>query len=151
MEVRNLRNMTIAQTPLLGDENTPSIRLMVVLALKVLRPDIRLRSLPIPSQRHCTVALLLAIGAMPLRTPMQDNLSINPETGMVTGGETPREQRLCTDSAKCALKAGFLNLLKPTNNLELLFGCRSFALTCRAMKAMQKWLKTRTETSEHVK
>jgi pre-mRNA-splicing factor CDC5/CEF1 len=51
---------------------------------------------------------------------MRDNLSINPVTGMVMGGETPREQRSRSDSTKRALKAGFMSLPKPENNFELL-------------------------------
>ncbi|KAI6021496.1 pre-mRNA splicing factor component-domain-containing protein [Pisolithus microcarpus] len=103
MEARNLRNMTIAQTPLLGDENTPLHTTGDGTGFEGATP------------RHQSMA-----GATPLRTPMRDNLSINPETGMVTGGETPREQRLRTDSAKRALKAGFMSLPKPENNFELL-------------------------------
>ena len=60
-EARNLRNMTtIAQTPLLGDEDVPLHPPMIVLASKVLCPDINLCSLPIPLQCHCTVVLLMA-------------------------------------------------------------------------------------------
>ncbi|KAG6378320.1 pre-mRNA splicing factor component-domain-containing protein [Boletus reticuloceps] len=59
------------------------------------------------------------VGATPLRT-LRDNLSINPTTGMVSGGETPHEQRLRADSAKRTLKTGFMNLPKPENNFELL-------------------------------
>jgi len=50
---------------------------------------------------------------------MRDTLSINPETGMPVG-ETPRDHRLRADSAKRALKAGFMSLPKPENNFELL-------------------------------
>ncbi|KAG6375832.1 pre-mRNA splicing factor component-domain-containing protein [Boletus reticuloceps] len=39
---------------------------------------------------------------------------------MVSGGETPREQRLRADSTKRALKTGFMNLPKPKNSFELL-------------------------------
>jgi pre-mRNA-splicing factor CDC5/CEF1 len=50
---------------------------------------------------------------------MRDNLSINPE-GFTPVGHTPREQRLRNNSAKRALKAGFLSLPTPENNFELL-------------------------------
>ncbi|KIM62391.1 hypothetical protein SCLCIDRAFT_1177611 [Scleroderma citrinum Foug A] len=46
----------------------------------------------------------LMVGAT-LCMPLWDNLSINSAIGMVTG-ETPQEQRLHVDSAKCVLKAG---------------------------------------------
>jgi pre-mRNA-splicing factor CDC5/CEF1 len=51
---------------------------------------------------------------------MRDNLSINPSNGYSMIGDTPREQRLRNDSAKRALKAGFMSLPKPENNFELL-------------------------------
>ncbi|KAF8134512.1 pre-mRNA splicing factor component-domain-containing protein [Boletus edulis] len=126
-EARNLRNMTIAQTPLLGDENTP---------LHVgpgggtgfegatPRHQVAFTPNPLATPLHIGVGLdglatPRGVGATPLRTP-RDNLSINPTTGMVSGGETPREQRLRADSAKRALKSGFMNLPKPENNFELL-------------------------------
>ena len=127
-EARNLRNMTIAQTPLLGDENTP---------LHVgpgggtgfegatPRHQVAFTPNPLATPLHAGVgpdglATPHGVGATPLRTPMRDNLSINPSTGMMTGSETPREQRLRADSAKRALKAGFMSLPKPENNFELL-------------------------------
>lgn len=119
--------MTIAQTPLLGEENTP---------LHVgpgggtgfegatPRHQVAFTPNPLATPLHAGVGpdgltTPRGVGATPLRTPMRDNLSINPSTGMVTGGETPREQRLRADSAKRALKAGFMNLPKPENNFEL--------------------------------
>jgi pre-mRNA-splicing factor CDC5/CEF1 len=51
---------------------------------------------------------------------MRDNLSINPSDGYSMVGDTPRERRLRNDSAKRALKAGFMSLPKPENNFELL-------------------------------
>ena len=120
--------MTIAQTPLLGDENTP---------LHVgpgggtgfegatPRHQVAFTPNPLATPLHGGVgpdglATPRGVGATPLRTPMRDNLSINPSTGMMVGGETPREQRLRVDSAKRALKTGFMNLPKPENNFELL-------------------------------
>ena len=120
--------MTIAQTPLLGDENTP---------LHVgpgggtgfegatPRHQVAFTPNPLATPLHIGVgpdglATPRGVGATPLRTPMRDNLSINPSTGMMTGSETPRGQRLRVDSAKRALKAGFMSLPKPENNFELL-------------------------------
>lgn len=48
MEARDLRNMTIAQTPLLGEENTPIHVAEMVLALRVPLLDIKSHLLPIP-------------------------------------------------------------------------------------------------------
>ncbi|KAG1715612.1 hypothetical protein ID866_1536 [Astraeus odoratus] len=121
-EARNLRNMTIAQTPLLGDENTP-LHPTGGTGFEGATPRHQVAFTPNPLAtplHESTANGKTPVGATPLRTPMRDNLSINPATGMVTGGETPREQRLRTDSAKRALKAGFMSLPKPENNFELL-------------------------------
>ncbi|KIJ68108.1 hypothetical protein HYDPIDRAFT_107756 [Hydnomerulius pinastri MD-312] len=132
-EARNLRNMTIAQTPLLGDENTP----MHVgpgggtgFDSATPRHQVAFTPNPLATPLHNGLGGDVSatprvdgksmVGATPLRTPMRDNLSINPATGMVMGGETPRDQRLRADSAKRALKAGFMSLPKPENNFELL-------------------------------
>jgi len=122
-EARNLRNMTIAQTPLLGDENTPLHPADGGTGFEGATPRHQVAFTPNPLATPLHGGAIdgnSAVGATPLRTPVRDNLSINPTTGMVTGGETPREQRLRVDSAKRALKAGFLNLPKPENNFELL-------------------------------
>ncbi|KAL4073836.1 pre-mRNA splicing factor component-domain-containing protein [Scleroderma yunnanense] len=122
-EARNLRNMTIAQTPLLGDENTPLHPSGDGTGFEGATPrhQVAFTPNPLATPLHAsTTDGKSMVGATPLRTPMRDNLSINPITGIVNGGETPREQRLRTDSAKRALKAGFMNLPKPENNFELL-------------------------------
>ncbi|KAL6299669.1 pre-mRNA splicing factor component-domain-containing protein [Sparassis latifolia] len=92
-EARNLRNMIIAQTPLLRRTGFEGAT-----------PRHQIQATP---------------GSTLMRTPMRDTLSINPE-GYSAVGETPRDQRLRTTSAKRALKAGFMSLPKPENNFELL-------------------------------
>ena len=118
--------MTIAQTPLLGDENTPlHVGANGGMGFEGATPHHQVAFTPNPLATPLHggapdgLATPRGVGATPLRTP-RDNLSINPATGMVTGGETPREQRLRVDSAKRALKVGFMNLPKPENNFELL-------------------------------
>ena len=119
--------MIIAQTPLLGEENTPlHIGPAGGTGFEGATPrhQVAFTPNPLATPLHSGIgpdglATPRGVGATPLRTP-RDNLSINPATGMVTGGETPREQRLRVDSAKRALKAGFMNLPKPENNFELL-------------------------------
>ena len=118
--------MTIAQTPLLGDENTPlHVGANGGTGFEGATPHHQVAFTPNPLATPLHggapdgLATPRGVGATPLRTP-RDNLSINPATGMVTGGETPREQRLRVDSAKRALKVGFMNLPKPENNFELL-------------------------------
>ena len=126
MEARNLRNMTIAQTPLLGDENTPlhtgpgggsgfesaTPRHQVAFTPNPLATPMREGSLEVSATPRLA-------SATPLRTPLRDSLSINPDEYSVLGG-TPRDQRLRASSAKRTLKTGFLNLPKPENNFELL-------------------------------
>ncbi|KAH9483810.1 Pre-mRNA-splicing factor CEF1 [Psilocybe cubensis] len=128
MEARNLRNMTIAQTPLLGDENTPihvgpqggsgfegaTPRHQVAFTPNPLATPIREGGSDVSATPRAG-----GVSATPLRTPLRDSLSINPEdfSGV---GETPREQRLRNNYARNALKAGFMNLPKPENNFELL-------------------------------
>lgn len=127
-EARNLRNMTMAQTPLLGDENTP---LHVTTdgdtgfggATPRHQPAFTPNPLATPMHRNGDVSATPRTdisGATPLRIPMRDNLSINPEERSTFVGDTPREQRLRAASAKRSLKAGFMNLPKPENNFELL-------------------------------
>jgi pre-mRNA-splicing factor CDC5/CEF1 len=129
LEARNLRNMTMAQTPLLGDENTP---LHVGpgggtgFESATPRHQVAFTPNPLATPMHGGPGDVSATprdgaswGATPLRTPMRDTLSINPATGMPVG-ETPRDLRLRADSAKRALKAGFMSLPKPENNFELL-------------------------------
>ncbi|OJA20083.1 hypothetical protein AZE42_02494 [Rhizopogon vesiculosus] len=129
LEARNLRNMTMAQTPLLGDENTP-IHVGpgggTGFEGATPRHQVSFTPNPLATPMHGGSGDVSATprdgaswGATPLRTPMRDTLSINPATGLPVG-ETPRDNRLRTNSAKRALKAGFMSLPKPENNFELL-------------------------------
>ncbi|THH20937.1 hypothetical protein EW146_g494 [Bondarzewia mesenterica] len=128
-EARNLRNMTIAQTPLLGDENTPfhapsdgdigfggaTPRHQTAFTPNPLATPLR-RNGDVTATPRTDVD-----GAVtPLPTPVRDSLSINPEDRSSFVGNTPREQRLRAASAKRSLKAGFMSLPKPENNFELL-------------------------------
>ncbi|KAF8892683.1 pre-mRNA splicing factor component-domain-containing protein [Infundibulicybe gibba] len=128
MEARNLRNMTMAQTPLLGDENTPlhagstggtgfeaTPRHQVPFTPNPLAASVRGGL----SDVSATPRTDGGVGATPLRTPLRDNLSINPD-GFAVPGDTPREQRLRVTSTKRALQAAFDSLPKPENNFELL-------------------------------
>ncbi|KAG6850482.1 hypothetical protein H0H93_012903 [Arthromyces matolae] len=117
MEARNLRNMTIQQTPLLGDENTPLHSASGRgTGFESATPMHNVAFTPNPL---ATPRLDVSISATPLRTPMRDNLSINSQ-GSSAVSSTPREERSRMHSAKRALKAGFLSLPTPENNFELL-------------------------------
>ncbi|KAJ7720478.1 pre-mRNA splicing factor component-domain-containing protein [Mycena maculata] len=130
-EARNLRNMSMAQTPLLGDENTPlhvrpgggtgfegaTPRHQVAFTPNPLATPLRADGLDGSATPRTDGGR--GVSATPLRTPMRDNLSINPG-GFTPVGDTPREQRLRNNSAKRALQAGFMSLPAPENNFELL-------------------------------
>lgn len=131
LEARNLRNMTVAQTPLLGDENTPlHVSEAGGTGFEGATPRHQTAFTPnplaTPLNRSRDVGATprtdagASVAATPLRTPMRDNLSINPEDGTSFVGDTPREQRMRAATAKRSLKAGFMSLPKPENNFELL-------------------------------
>ncbi|OCH95210.1 hypothetical protein OBBRIDRAFT_788394 [Obba rivulosa] len=124
-EARNLRNMTIQQTPLLGDENTPlhigpgggtgfegaTPRHQVAFTPNPLATPLRPGVEPSATPRD---------GSVVGRTPVHDTLSINANDGFSDVGATPRVQRIHTNSTKRALKNAFMSLPKPENNFELL-------------------------------
>lgn len=125
MEARNLRNMSMVQTPLLGDENTPlHVGPSGGTGFESATPQHHVAFTPNPlaTPLHgdpSDLSTPRTVSTTPLRTPMRDSLSINPE-GFTAVGNTPRDQHLRTSSAKRALKAGFMSLPRPENNFELL-------------------------------
>ncbi|KAJ3501296.1 hypothetical protein NLJ89_g9400 [Agrocybe chaxingu] len=129
MEARNLRNLTAAQTPLLGDENTPlHVGPGGLSGFEGATPRHQVAFTPNPLATPMRDAItdgsatprVGGVSATPLRTPLRDSLSINPEDYSTVVGQTPRDQRLRVNSSKRSLKAGFMNLPKPENNFELL-------------------------------
>ncbi|TCD60267.1 Pre-mRNA-splicing factor cef1 [Steccherinum ochraceum] len=129
-EARNLRNMTIQQTPLLGDENTPmhpGVGGGTGFESATPMHNVAFTPNPLATPLHADSGGVGAtprdrsmVGATPLRTPLRDSLSINPEDQYSAVGDTPREQRMRVNSTKRALQAGFSALPKPENNFELL-------------------------------
>jgi pre-mRNA-splicing factor CDC5/CEF1 len=78
--------------------------------------------LAIPLRQNITGSETPLVGGAsvtPLRTPLRDNLSINPEGHVPNMNETPRIQRLRVSASSRTLQAGFINLPKPENNFEL--------------------------------
>lgn len=117
MEARNLRNMAMAQTPLLGEENTPlHAPTNGGTGFEGATPRHQLAFTPNPL---ADVSATPRDAATPLRTPLRDNLAINSE-GLSSLTSTPREQKLRMSSAKRALQLGFANLPRPENNFELI-------------------------------
>jgi pre-mRNA-splicing factor CDC5/CEF1 len=125
-EAINLRNMTAAQTPLLGDENTP-LRGPSAEGFGGATPLHQVAATPNPLATPSRAGQGFgatprttagsAYGQTPQRTPMRDNLSINNDGG-VNWDETPREVRLREQQAKRMLQAGFASLPAPENNFE---------------------------------
>ena len=123
--------MVTAQTPLLGDENTPlhptgasgtgfesaTPQHQVSFTPNPLATPYRAAD---PSNIGATPRDPGQIGTTPLRTPMRDNLSINPDDEFSSVAQTPRENRIRESASKRALRAGFMNLPKPENNFELM-------------------------------
>ncbi|KAJ7687575.1 pre-mRNA splicing factor component-domain-containing protein [Mycena olivaceomarginata] len=112
-EARNLRNMSMAQTPLLGDENTP----------------LHVGPGGGTGFEGATPRHQVAFTPNPLATPLRaegldgsatPRAGVSATPGFTPVGNTPREQRLRANSAKRALQAGFMNLPAPENNFELL-------------------------------
>lgn len=117
-EARNLRNMTIAQTPLLGDENTPlhaepgggtgfegaTPRHQVAFTPNPLATPVKRGEAFIGDTPRSDMT-----GATPLRTPLRDTLRLNPQ-----------DAAELSSAEKRALRAGLMSLPKPENNFELL-------------------------------
>jgi pre-mRNA-splicing factor CDC5/CEF1 len=116
LEARNLRNMTMAQTPLLGEENTPfHSSADSGTGFEGATPRHQVAFTPNPLAE---VSATPRDAATPLRTPLRDNLAINSERASIPS--TSREQKMHISSAKRALQLGFANLPKPENNFELI-------------------------------
>lgn len=127
-EARNLRNMTMAQTPLLGEANTPLHELVGrgtgfdgATPARVVTATPNPLATPLhkggrdpsatPSANSTTV------DGTPMRTPMTRNsLNINAGDDRSVMGETPRSINL---DIKQQLRQGFMALPKPKNDYEL--------------------------------
>ncbi|KAG9121580.1 Pre-mRNA-splicing factor cef1 [Ceratobasidium sp. 392] len=122
-EARNLRNMVQAQTPLLDDESTPMhVSAQGGTGFEGATPRHQVAFTPNPlatPRANGTDVSDARVGATPLRTPMRDNLSINPEDGTPRIGDTPREERMRAAAAQRSLKLGFASLPKPSNDFEV--------------------------------
>lgn len=121
LEARNLRNMTAQQTPLLGDENTPMHTVVdggTGFESATPRHQVAFTPNPLATPRPGG-APNGSVAGTPLRTPMRDNLDINPIDGNFIG-DTPRDVRIRQTTAKRTLKASFMSLPVPENNFELL-------------------------------
>lgn len=122
-EARNLRNMMAAQTPLLGEENTPLHGPSVGTGFEGATPRHDVAATPNPLASSARGGVLTStrtvpgVGTTPLRTPFRDDLNINDDASVY--GETPMNDRRRLAESRRALKAGFAALPKPENNFEL--------------------------------
>ena len=122
LEARNLRNLTMAQTPLLGDENTPlHVKPTGGTGFDGATPRHAVAFTPNPlatprgpvnGSALSQSAGKIGVGGTPFRTPMRDNLNINAVDGF---DATPRDVRRARES----LKSSFMALPRPENNFEL--------------------------------
>ncbi|KAF8319295.1 Cc.Cdc5 protein [Clavulina sp. PMI_390] len=136
-EARNLRNMIQAQTPLLGEANTPlhttqaggtgfegaTPRHSVAftpnpLATPIHRPGAGFDPSATPRSEAGSVAPS-AVAATPLRDNLSLNLGADDSFSSMGVADTPREAKLRANAAKRALKVGFSSLPKPLNDFEV--------------------------------
>ncbi|KZO95816.1 hypothetical protein CALVIDRAFT_555553 [Calocera viscosa TUFC12733] len=131
-EARNLRNMTQAQTPLLGEENTPMHgpdapgtgfegatprRSVNYTPNPLLTPR---ESAALDASTTPRTEVGTTYGQTPLRTPMRDTLNINASEDASVYGLTPRLRRGQLTSAKRSLQQGFMSLPAPKNDFEVM-------------------------------
>ncbi|KAG8793030.1 Pre-mRNA-splicing factor cef1 [Ceratobasidium sp. 428] len=112
-EAQNLRNMVQAQTPLLGDENTPMhVSAQGGTRFEGATPRHQAAFTPNPlatPRANGSDVSGARVGATPLRTSMR-----TPAIG-----DTPREERMRAAAAQRSLKLGFARLPKPSDDFEV--------------------------------
>ncbi|KAG0148684.1 hypothetical protein CROQUDRAFT_60225 [Cronartium quercuum f. sp. fusiforme G11] len=130
-EARNLRNMTMAQTPLLGEANTPLHELAGRgTGFDGATPARTVSATPNPlatplhaNGRHPSATPGgdgTGPGATPMRTPLRrNNLNINAGDELSMMGDTPRDGKDRQMDIKQQLKQSFMALPKPKNDYEL--------------------------------
>ncbi|OWT40682.1 pre-mRNA-splicing factor CEF1 [Cryptococcus neoformans Bt1] len=122
-EARNLRNMMAAQTPLLGEENTPLHGPSAGTGFEGATPRHDVAATPNPLATSARGGVLTStrtipgVDATPLRTPFRDDLNINYNASVY--GVTPVNEKRRLAESRRALKAGFAALPEPENNFEL--------------------------------
>ncbi|KAH9814934.1 pre-mRNA splicing factor component-domain-containing protein [Melampsora americana] len=129
-EARNLRNMTMAQTPLLGEANTPLHELAGrgtgfdgATPARTVSATPNPLATPLHSDSRDPSATPggdgIGPGGTPMRTPLRrNNLNINAGDESMMG-DTPRDSRNRSIDVKQQLKQGFMALPRPKNDYEL--------------------------------
>lgn len=126
-EARNIRMLSMQQTPLLGELNTP-LRELVGRGSgfegSTPRQSVAATPNPLATPSRYSASEMGATprtdaSATPLRTPMRDSLAINREDSVSTVGDTPRQERMRLSDLKSQLQQGFRNLPAAKNEFEL--------------------------------
>ncbi|KAA1092432.1 Pre-mRNA-splicing factor cef1 [Puccinia graminis f. sp. tritici] len=127
-EARNLRNMTMAQTPLLGEANTPLHELVGrgtgfdgATPSRVVTATPNPLATPLHKNGRDPSATpggdSVSVDGTPMRTPTTRNtLNINAGDDRSIVGDTPRARNM---DVKQQLRQGFMALPKPKNDYEL--------------------------------
>lgn len=125
-EARNLRLMSTAQTPLLGDANAdlPTAQTFVDQTPGSFTPQTP-NPLLTPALRNGRSAESkretrsdMDRGTLQ-QTPLRDNLGLNVEGGSRAGTETPRDGRRARDMVRTHLKQGLSSLPAPKNDFDI--------------------------------
>ncbi|CEH15710.1 cdc5 protein [Ceraceosorus bombacis] len=146
-EARNLRNMTAAQTPLLGEANAPLLEGTGAASMTP-RQGVAQTPNPLLTPMHTgrdvgpgatpmsvrgangavgypsatprsEVGSTVADGRTPLRTPLRDNLGLNAEDRLSSIADTPRDAKRALAASRRELQAGLSSLPAPKNDFEL--------------------------------
>lgn len=120
-EARNLRALTAAQTPLLGDENTP-LHTSEGTGFSGVTPRANVAFTPNPlATPRSTNGTSDPNAATPLRLPGRDTLGINtPVSSVAAFDQTPVHGRMGELGGTRALKLGFESLPKPQNDFSIM-------------------------------
>ncbi|KAG2177170.1 hypothetical protein INT43_007827 [Umbelopsis isabellina] len=118
-EARNLRALSAAQTPLLGEDNTPLAESQGTgfVGATPVRSEAQTPNPMMTPLRGKAGAATSELEQTPLRTPMRDSLKINEENGMV--GQTPREEKMRMKQMRNSLKSSLAGLPRPKNEYEI--------------------------------
>ncbi|KAL1920909.1 uncharacterized protein VTP21DRAFT_11544 [Calcarisporiella thermophila] len=124
IEARNLRALTSAQTPLLGDENTILEDAKAGTGFDGITPRHSISQTPNPlmtplrGATPATTSQYRKFGQTPLRTPFRDELSINADDA-ASIMETPREFKMRHAAQRNQLRQTLMNLPAPKNEIEI--------------------------------
>lgn len=121
-EARNLRNMTAAQTPLLGDDNAPmedGLERSSGGDAGRRRSSVTQTPNPLRAVEGTPRDPRYGAGATPMRTPFRDHIGLNDADAGSSVGGTPFDDRRARLLAKSELASSLRSLPMPKNDFEL--------------------------------